>query len=535
MVFSNQDIINQIERIKTAIKDKINNAIANHYSITGSSSKTGHVQAGGVPSNISNSSASAGDDDGKYARANHVHKVDTASTSQYGVTKLSNAVDSESKVLAATPYAVKQAYDLAVTANGSASSGRSDNNFSDECKEKLQNIEPQATKVIVDNALNSNSSNPVQNKIIVNALNGKVNTASGMGLSHNDYTDTDKTAVGTIPTYLLKEKVINNFNTTTFSGSDPTALSAYQGRVLNEGKFNKTGGEISGDVSLIGTSGKITAKKFVVANGQSNQFLKADGSLDNGSYVKSSALSAVATSGSYTDLSNKPSLSTVATSGNYTDLSNKPSLSTVATSGSYKDLSNKPTYSATVTTSTSGYYKIGDITLDGTNKTTLYGKDTNTTYSNGDGLLLSNNNVFSANFGTGNKQVARGDHTHPGLTEWEKHQYGHVTVFYNQDLELVYLKIFQEWGSVFSASTYRLNYWETFVDPADQPNYSFLSTYAPKGSLSFPVTIFGSGNSVKMESYMTSTGKILMKSSERGTFKFLINGMYPANIQLSDD
>lgn len=48
-------------------------------------------------------------------------------------------------------------------------------------------------------------------------------------------------------------------------------------------------------------------------------------------------------SGSYNDLTNKPSLATVATSGSYNDLSNKPSLATVATSGSYNDLSNKPT------------------------------------------------------------------------------------------------------------------------------------------------------------------------------------------------
>ena len=53
-------------------------------------------------------------------------------------------------------------------------------------------------------------------------------------------------------------------------------------------------------------------------------------------------LSAVATSGSYNDLSNKPTLSTVATTGSYSDLSGKPSFATVATSGSYTDLSDKP-------------------------------------------------------------------------------------------------------------------------------------------------------------------------------------------------
>ena len=90
---------------------------------------------------------------------------------------------------------------------------------------------------------------------------------------------------------------------------------------------------------------------------------------DHTNYVLSSSLAAVATSGSYNDLSNKPSLATVATSGSYNDLSNKPTipdaqiqsdwtqsdntkkdyiknkptLATVATSGSYSDLSNKPT------------------------------------------------------------------------------------------------------------------------------------------------------------------------------------------------
>ena len=67
-------------------------------------------------------------------------------------------------------------------------------------------------------------------------------------------------------------------------------------------------------------------------------------------------------SGSYNDLTNKPTLATVATSGDYDDLMNKPtiptktsdltndsgfvigtSLSSVATSGDYDDLSNKPT------------------------------------------------------------------------------------------------------------------------------------------------------------------------------------------------
>ena len=47
-------------------------------------------------------------------------------------------------------------------------------------------------------------------------------------------------------------------------------------------------------------------------------------------------------SGSYNDLTDKPSLSAVATSGNYNDLTNKPVLSAVAISNSYNDLDDKP-------------------------------------------------------------------------------------------------------------------------------------------------------------------------------------------------
>ena len=54
---------------------------------------------------------------------------------------------------------------------------------------------------------------------------------------------------------------------------------------------------------------------------------------------------------------------------------NSSSLSTVATSGSYTDLTNKPSYTATVTSSTAGAYEIGKINVSGSSQT-IYGKDT---------------------------------------------------------------------------------------------------------------------------------------------------------------
>ena len=145
-----------------------------------------------------------------------------------------------------------------------------------------------------------------------------------------------------------------------------------------------------------------------------------------GAKADTSSLATVATSGSYTDLTNKPtipsvdglasetyvdtavadsvnsaasSLATVATSGSYTDLTNKPtipsvdglasetyvdtavstkadtsSLASVATSGSYTDLTNKPTialaghqWSVNHTIADGTRYLIGDIVYDNGN------------------------------------------------------------------------------------------------------------------------------------------------------------------------
>ena len=92
-------------------------------------------------------------------------------------------------------------------------------------------------------------------------------------------------------------------------------------------------------------------------------------------------LATVATSGSYADLSNKPTIF----SGNYADLSNKPHLSLSATSGSYNDLINLPVLF-------SGSYS------DLTNKPTLfsgsYADLTNTPTIPSSTSQLSNNSGF---------------------------------------------------------------------------------------------------------------------------------------------
>ena len=117
-------------------------------------------------------------------------------------------------------------------------------------------------------------------------------------------------------------------------------------------------------------------------------------------YAKTADLSPVATSGSYNDLTDKPvipeapdltnyatkedlanakpdltpyaktaDLSTVATSGSYEDLKNKPDLF----SGDYQDLTNKPTIPEPYTLPTASYNTLGGVKVSQTNPNEKYG------------------------------------------------------------------------------------------------------------------------------------------------------------------
>ena len=74
----------------------------------------------------------------------------------------------------------------------------SDNNYTSDEKTKLSGIETGATKTIVDSALSSTSANPVENKAINTALGKKVDKVTGKGLSTNDYTTAEKNKLADI-------------------------------------------------------------------------------------------------------------------------------------------------------------------------------------------------------------------------------------------------------------------------------------------------------------------------------------------------
>ena len=110
------------------------------------------------------------------------------------------------------------------------------------------------------------------------------------------------------------------------------------------------------------------------------------------SFIKNKpTLSTVATSGSYNDLSDKPSLF----SGSYNDLTNTPSFATVATSGKYSDLSGLPTIpsvdgfikSISLSSSNNTVYLVGSTSKTGTT--------TSLTTSSTD-VYMSNGNLYAA-------------------------------------------------------------------------------------------------------------------------------------------
>ena len=201
-----------------------------------------------------------------------------------------------------------------------------DNNFTDSDKSKLDNIESGAEVNVQSdwNEINSSSDAYIQNKPNLAAV-----ATSG---SYTDLTDQPTIPSGT---QLL-----------------PPATSADDGKILK--------------VDPNGYPEWAPAQTYSQVQSNWNE---ADSSAV--SYIQNKPnLATVATSGSYADLSNKPTipaaqvnsdwnasegvaqilnkptLATVATSGAYSDLSGKPSLATVATSGSYDDLTNKPSIPA---------------------------------------------------------------------------------------------------------------------------------------------------------------------------------------------
>lgn len=152
-----------------------------------------------------NGTQSAGSSD-YIARADHVHPVDTsraASNHSHGSLVNDGALNSDItsvnkvavtdatnklKTISKLPLDKVTHQDISGKANvnhSHDSASSSANGFlSKEDKSKLDGIATEANKTVVDSSLSSSSTNPVQNKIVTNALNGKANSSHTHSISN---------------------------------------------------------------------------------------------------------------------------------------------------------------------------------------------------------------------------------------------------------------------------------------------------------------------------------------------------------------
>lgn len=139
--------------------------------------------------------------------------------------------------------------------------------------------------------------------------------------------------------------------------------------------------ELVQDENLISVSQNIEDIKTVAENlgelgNLSTSWGKISGDISNQTDLKAkldekantSDLANVAKTGSYNDLSNKPTIPDVSNLATKTELSakaNSSDLSTVATTGSYNDLSNKPNIPQAYTLPTASTTTLGGVKVDG--------------------------------------------------------------------------------------------------------------------------------------------------------------------------
>lgn len=96
--------------------------------------------------------------------------------------------NSQNPVTSAAIYA-----ELAKKVDADGGAGLSDNNFTNAYKDKLDDIEEEANKTIVDTAVTELSTHPVTSAAIFAELAKKVDADGGAGLSDNNFTDAYKT------------------------------------------------------------------------------------------------------------------------------------------------------------------------------------------------------------------------------------------------------------------------------------------------------------------------------------------------------
>lgn len=205
-----------------------------------------------------NGTQSAGSSD-YIARADHVHPVDTsraASNHSHGSLVNDGALNSDItsvnkvavtdatnklKTISKLPLDKVTHQDISGKANvnhSHDSASSSANGFlSKEDKSKLDGIATEANKTVVDSSLSSSSTNPVQNKVVNSALNGKSNTGHEHTSDEIHYAYDQNVSVTTILENKAAKNHTHNYipstvSQTVFGSGDSKVTATRQGNVV---------------------------------------------------------------------------------------------------------------------------------------------------------------------------------------------------------------------------------------------------------------------------------------------------------------
>lgn len=124
-------------------------------------------------------------------------------------------------------------------------------------KKKLDGIATGATKITVDTSLSSTSTNPVQNKVINSALSGKAGTSVATTNANGLMSAADKTKLNDIATGANKTTVDSSLSA---SSTNPVQNKVIKSAL--DGKLSTSGGTLTGNLSgqyITGTQLQTTA------------------------------------------------------------------------------------------------------------------------------------------------------------------------------------------------------------------------------------------------------------------------------------
>lgn len=204
----------------------------------------------------------------KYLEGLTIHKVpyNIANTNDFKTNVMGKAADNELFIITDTPtFSLKignVTYDGTSNVSATTATQSTSGLMSAADKEKLDGIAKGATKITVDTALSSTSTNPVQNKVINSALSGKAGTSvattntNGL-MSAADKSKLDGIATGankTIVDTTLSDSSTNPVQNKVIKAAldnkaDKTALNAKADKTALDGKLDKTGGTLTGNLT----------------------------------------------------------------------------------------------------------------------------------------------------------------------------------------------------------------------------------------------------------------------------------------------